>query len=86
MSSSNILGLYRVGIRGYLEFHGADLVQDFSHVLADNGPGDLVVTLGCSFDRVPGQVVEGDHVGQDPHGLVEGAEPSGRGKGEGLSF
>ena len=50
-------------------------------MLADNGPGDFVVTLGCSFDRVPGHVVEGDHVGQDAHGLVEGAEPSGRGKG-----
>lgn len=29
----------------YLELHGADFVQDLSHVLPDHDPGDFVVAL-----------------------------------------
>lgn len=59
----------------HLEFHGADPVEDFSHVLPDHGPGDLVVALSGGLHGVPGHVVERDHVGEDAHRLVEGAEP-----------
>lgn len=61
----------------HLEFHGADSVEDFAHVLPDHGPGDLVVTLSRGLHRVPRHVVEGDHVGEDADGLVEWAEPEG---------
>lgn len=61
--------------KAYLEFHGADLVEDLAHVLTDHGPGDLVIALSGGLHGVPGQVVEGDHVGQDAYRLVEGTEP-----------
>lgn len=59
----------------YLELHGANFVQDLSHVLPDHGPGDFVVALSCGLHGVPGHVVESNHVGEDAHSLVEGAEP-----------
>lgn len=62
-------------IKTDLKFHGADLVEDFAHVLTDHGPGDLVVALSRGLHRMPGHVVEGDHVGQDAHCLVERTEP-----------
>lgn len=62
----------------HLEFHGADPVEDFAQVLPDHGPGDLVVALSRGLHRVPRHVVEGDHVGEDAHRLVERAEPEGR--------
>lgn len=58
-----------------LEFHGADPVQDFSHVLPDHGPGDLVVALSCGLHCVPGHVIESYHVGQNAHRFVERTEP-----------
>lgn len=48
-------------------------------MLLDHGPGDLVVALSRGLHRVPRHVVEGDHVGEDAHRLVEGAEPAGGG-------
>lgn len=62
-------------IHTHLEFHWADPVEDFSHVLPDHGPSDLVVALGCGLHRVPCHVVERDHVGENAHCLIEGAEP-----------
>lgn len=59
----------------YLELHGADFVQDFSHVFPDHSPGDFVVTLRCGLHGVAGHVVECDHVREDADGFVEGAEP-----------
>lgn len=59
----------------HLKLHGADLVQDFSHVLLDHGPGDLVVALSCGFHRMPGHIVESYHVGENSHRLIEWTEP-----------
>ena len=59
----------------YLKLHGADPVKDFSHVLSDHGPGDLVIALSCSFHGVSRHVIEGNHVGQDAHRFIEGTEP-----------
>lgn len=59
----------------HLEFHRADLVEDFSHVLPDYGPGDFVVALSCGFHRVPCHVIESYHVGENAHCLVERTEP-----------
>lgn len=69
---------HRRGQALYLELHGADPVEDLAHVLADHGPGDLVVTLGSGLHGVACHVVEGDHVGQDAHCLVEGTKPRGK--------
>lgn len=60
----------------YLEFHGADPVEDFSHVLPDHCPGDLVVALSCGLHRVPCHVVERDHVGENANRLIEWTEPA----------
>lgn len=46
----------------YLELHGADFVQDLSHVLPDHGPGDFVVTLRRGLHGVPRHVVKCNHV------------------------
>lgn len=70
----------------YLKFHGADPVQDFSHVLADHGPGDLVVALRSSLHRMPSHVVEGNHVRQDAHSLVEWTEPGEFERNSNLAF
>lgn len=59
----------------YLELHGADFVQDLSHVLFDYGPGDLVVALRCGLHCMAGHVVESDRVREDADSFVEGAEP-----------
>lgn len=61
--------------RTNLELHGADLVEDLSHVLPDHGPGDLVVALSRGLHRVSRHVVECDHVGQNSHRFVERTEP-----------
>lgn len=61
----------------YLELHRADFIQGLSQVLADHGPSDLVVALRCGLHCMAGHVVEGDHVGQDAHSFVKGAEPAG---------
>lgn len=59
----------------YLKLHGADAIKNFSHVFTDLGPGDLVIALRCGLDSMPGQVIKSYHIGQDPHGLIEGTEP-----------
>lgn len=59
----------------YLELHGADFVQDLSHVLPDHGPGDFVVTLRRGLHGVPRHVVKCNHVWEDANSFVEGAEP-----------
>lgn len=64
---------------GVLEFHTAELVQDVAHGIADHVPGDLVLGLSGCFDRVPGHIVQADHVSQHADGFVERAETIVRG-------
>lgn len=64
----------------YLELHGAEPVEDLSHVLPDHGPGDLVVTLSRGLHCMSRQIVEGNRIGEDAHRFVERAEPLGRGR------
>lgn len=44
-------------------------------MLLDHGPSDLVVAMSCGLHCVPCHVIERDHVGEDAHRLIEGAEP-----------
>lgn len=57
-----------------LELHGTELVQDVAHGVSDDVPRDLVLRLGGGLHGVTGHVVEGDHVAEHAHGLVEGTE------------
>lgn len=59
----------------HLEFHWAHPVEDFSHVLLDHGPSDLVVTLSRGLHCVSCHVVERNHVRENANRLVEGTEP-----------
>lgn len=60
----------------YLEFHGAEPVEDISHMLLDHGPGDLVVALSCGLHRMPCHVIESNRVGENAHCLIEWTEPA----------
>lgn len=59
----------------YLKFHGTDPVKNFSHVLPDHGPGDLIVALCSGFYGMTSHIIECNHVGQDTHSLVKRAKP-----------
>lgn len=65
-------------LRTYLELHGGKPVEDFTHVLPDDGPGDLVVALGRGLHSTACHVIEGNHIGKHPHCFVKGAEPEER--------
>ena len=43
---------------GYLEFHGGEFIENLPHVLPDNGPCDLIVTLGSGLHSSAGHVIE----------------------------
>lgn len=58
-----------------LELHAAELVEDVTHVVADDRPCDAVVALRCRLNNVARHVVERDHVLQHPDRLVERTEP-----------
>lgn len=42
----------------YLEFHGGKFIENLSHVLTDNGPCDLIVTLGSGLYSSAGHIIE----------------------------
>ena len=44
----------------YLEFHRGELVDEFSHVVANHGPRDFVLGLGSRFHCMASQIVEAD--------------------------
>ena len=63
-----------------LELHAAELVEDVTHVVADDRPRDAVVALCRRLDDMAGHVVERDHVPEHPNRLVERTEPVERTK------
>lgn len=64
-------------LQTYLEFHGGKSVEDFAHVLSDDGPRDLVVALGCGFYGTACHVIKCNHIGKHSHCFIERAEPDG---------
>lgn len=62
-------------LQTYLEFHGGKSVEDFAHVLSDDGPRDLIVTLGCGFYSTACHVIKCNHIGKHSHCFIERAEP-----------
>lgn len=64
-------------LQTYLELHGGKSVEDFAHILSDDGPRDLVVTLSCGFYSTPCHVIKCNHVGKHSHCFIERAEPDG---------
>lgn len=62
----------------HLKLHGAEPIENFSHVFTDLRPGDLVVALCCGLNSVPCHVIKSNRVGQDPHCLIERTEPGGK--------
>lgn len=67
----------RTALQTYLELHGGKSVEDFTHVLSDDGPRDLVVTLSCGFYSTACHVIKCNHVGKHSHCFIERAEPDG---------
>ena len=64
-------------LQTYLELHGGKSVEDFAHVLSDDGPRDLIVTLGCGFYSTACHVIKCNHIGKHSHCFIERAEPDG---------
>lgn len=64
-------------LKTYLEFHGGKSVEDFAHILSDDGPRDLIVALGCGFYSTACHVIKRNHIGKHSHSFVERAEPDG---------
>lgn len=62
----------------YLELHGAELVEDLAHVLADDAPGDPVVALSGRLHSMARHFIKRNHVREDAHRLVEWAESRGK--------
>ena len=62
--------------RSDLELHTGELVQDIAELVADNGPGDLVLALRGALHGMARQIVEHDDVSQHAHRLVEWTEPA----------
>lgn len=62
-------------LQTYLELHGGKSVEDFAHVLSDDGPRDLIVTLSCGFYSTACHVIKCNHVGKHSHCFIERAEP-----------
>lgn len=52
-------------------------LEDFAHVLSDDGPRDLIVTLSCGFYSTACHVIKCNHVGKHSHCFIERAEPGG---------
>lgn len=74
MEDSNTISVYIL----YLKFHGTDPVENFSHVLPDHGPGDLIVTLCSGLYGMACHIIERNHVGQDTHCLIKRTEPESK--------
>ena len=58
----------------YLELHAGQLVEYVAHVVPDDGPRYLAVSVGTRFNGVSCHVVETDHVSQHADGFVERTE------------
>lgn len=59
----------------HLELHGAQLVHDVTHTLANNTPRNLVLGMGRGFHCMASQFIESNHVLEYSHRLVKRAEP-----------